>query len=1232
MLKRTILGLALYGFTTIFAAAQATQFLQAPQYPTGINPQAVAEGDFNNDGIPDIALTNSGGNTITILLGTGGGTFTAANCANCVTDSSPQGIAVGDFNQDGNLDIAVANSGSGTVSVYLGNGNGTFQAKTDLTTGGSPQGIVVGEFDGNSYPDIAVANPGTGGGVQIFVNNNGAFPTKPTQTLNAGNNPWAIAAGKINSTDANPALFVSDYGPVAQVLVFLANGNGTFQSGLPFTTVGAPIAIAVGYFNGTGSPLDVAVANVAVGSTPGNSVSIFTGNGSGGFTNSGSYTTANFPTGVAVGDFNGDGTLDLAVSAANGNVVTVLWGTGAGTFQGQINCGTGDVPYAILASSLTNNGVDDLVVANTQGNSVSVLMSNGNQTFQSRLDYNAGTNPKTVAVADFNGDGIPDLVLADSNCPNYPSCGVSKISLLLGNGDGSFQGPAYFSTGTDTDPRFIAVADFNGDGIPDLAVANYATGTVSIMLGNGNGTFQTHVDYPVGTTGFDTSSEPTSIAVGNFNGKYPDIVVTNYNDDSISVLTNSGNDSNGTPGLFDAAVNYTVGNGPISVAVGNFDGNKAPDLVVINEGGNDATILIGNVNSVTGLPNGTFTAQPTTTAVGGNPQSVVVQDFNNDGVPDLAVADFLTQQVSILLGNGNGTFQNAVTYAVGASPSAIAIGDFNGDGIPDLAVTSLPSASSPGNTVSLLLGKGNGTFAAPALFGAGYFSYSLAVGDFNGDGALDVAVANGNGNTASILLNTQGTKMTLKSSMAQPTYGQSITLASTIVVSVPTGLPAPTGKVTFWNGGTAIGSPQTLANGAVSVNTSSLPAGTNALTAVYSGDNNYQAHTVALTQSVLKGISTTSVTSSLSTAIPGEAVTFTATVNATQATGTVTFLDGTTTIGSGTLSVTASGAQATFSTSALAMGTHNITASYAGTSNISGSISSVLQQIIGQASTTVVLTSNPSTANLNQNVAFTATVSGAGGVPTGTVTFFNGTTQLGSSSLGGSAVATFSTTSLPAGTDNITASYSGDTNFLSSVSAVLGLAVNGPGFTITSTALTPGSVVPGSSASSMVTITTLGGLNLSAVSLSCAVAPSASPAATCSVGSITASGATTGTASLTFKSSGSQAALEMPVNHLPGNRGSNGLLAFSLVIPAILLGGVGFTKNGRKKLGHLCLLLALAGCMAHVGCGSGGSSGTTTTQTGNTGTPAGQYTVTVTGTATGVQNPPQPLSMAVTVQ
>jgi hypothetical protein len=586
-----------------------------------------------------------------------------------------------------------------------------------------------------------------------------------------------------------------------------------------------------------------------------------------------------------------------------------------------------------------------------------------------------------------------------------------------------------------------------------------------------------------------------------------------------------------------------VGNGPAAVATGYFDGNQTLDLVVINESDNDATILLGNGN-------GTFTAEATTLALGNNsnPVSVAVADLNGDGIPDLAVATQVSSQqgqVSILLGNGsggigNGTFQTPVAYSTGTSAATtLVIGDFNGDGIPDLALASASSGSTPGNLVSLLLGVANshgtasGTFGAPALFGAGYLSSSLVTGDFNLDGTLDLAVANGGSNAVSILLNTQGTTINFTSSSSQPTYGQSLTLTASVASSVSSGLPVPTGTVTFENGSTVIGTAQTLSGGQASVSTTTLPAGTNSLAAVYSGDPNYQAHTVLLSQTVQVATSSTSLASSVSSATPGQLVTFTATVNAPQPTGTVTFFDGANSIGTGTLSA----GQAAFSTTSLAVGTHNITAAYAGNSNISGSTSSILQEVIGNGSTTT------------------------------------------------------------------------------------------PGFTMQLSAFSPATVSPGSPTTAKITITASGGLSPSAVKLACSVAPSATPAATCSVGSISASN-TTGTATLTFTSAGPQAALA-----LPNRRGSNRLFAFGFIIPAILLGGAGFTKPGRKKLMHLCLLLALAGCMAHMACG-GGSSGSgsgTGTSTGNSGTPAGLYTVTVTGTASGVQSP-QPLSTPVTVQ
>ncbi len=810
--------------------------------------------------------------------------------------------------------------------------------------------------------------------------------------------------------------------------------------------------------------------------------------------------------------------------------------------------------------------------------------------------------------------------------------------MTLGNGDGSFQPPQYFPTGTATDPVYIVEADFNQDGVPDVAVANYATSTVSVFLGqrgpNNTFTFLTPATYPVGNSGLvNPVAEPTSIAVGDFNGDgYPDLAVTNYNENSVTILLNAGK---ANPGTFVSAPNCDgasqnacpVGAGPIDVAVGYFEGNQTLDLVVINETANNATILLGNGN-------GTFTPEPTPTAVGGNPLSVVVADLNGDGIPDLAVADFQTQQVSVLLGNGsngvgNGTFQTAVPYSTGANPSAVVVGDFNGDGIPDLALTSAPAGGNPGNQVSLLLGvpnaqgKASGTFTAPALFGAGYLSYSLVAGDFNLDGALDLAVANGGSNTVSILLNLQGTTINFAPSSKETTYGQSLTLTATVSASVSNGA-APTGTVTFENGSTIIGTAQNLSNGQASVSTTALPAGTNTLAAVYSGDSNYQPHTVYLSQPVSAASSTTSLISATNPAPPNSTVAFTASVISptTQPTGTVTFLNGSTSIGSSALN--ASG-QATLSTSSLAMGTSNISAVYAGNSNVTGSTSSILQQVVGKASTTTILTSNPTAANLNQSVTFTATVSGVGGVPTGTVTFFNGTTQLGNSTLNASGVATYSTSTLAAGTDNISASYAGDSNFLASNSSVMPLVVTAPNFSLTAKGLTPNSIAPGATATSMVTISAVGGLNPATVQLSCTVSPSATPAASCQVGSITVANGQ-GTATLTFKTAGPTSALLVPSD----NHGPNMLFAVGLVIPAVLLGGAGLTKPGRKKLMSFCLFLALAGCMAHMACGGGSSSSTTPPPSGNSGTPAGAYQVMVSGSASGIQSSiPTPLSVTV---
>jgi hypothetical protein len=364
--------------------------------------------------------------------------------------------------------------------------------------------------------------------------------------------------------------------------------------------------------------------------------------------------------------------------------------------------------------------------------------------------------------------------------------------------------------------------------------------------------------------------------------------------------------------------------------------------------------------------------------------------------------------------------------------------------------------------------------------------------------------------------------------------------------------------------------------------------------------------------------STAAVASSANPSEAGESVTFTATVTAQVTgtpTGTVTFSDGPTVLGQGTLT----SGTASFSTASLTFGSHSITASYSGDSSFTGSVSTSLSQIVQKANTTTTLSASPITANMNQSVTLTATVTpGTSGLPTGTVSFLDGTTQIGSSSLSGSGVATFSTSTLTAGTHAITAVYGGDGNFNGSTSSGANLVVTNSGFSLSSSALSPASVVPGGSARSTITIAPTGGFNSSTLNLSCSVAPRVSAAVTCSLGLISVTGGT-GSSTLTVRTNGPVAALKKESGFTK--------LALALLMPGLFVCGAGMGKSNRRRLLTAgFIFIVLTGCMLQTACVGTSSSGNSTTTPG---TPAGTYTVTVTGSAGGMQ---QTTSVSLTVQ
>src|SRR5215469_9392963 len=374
----------------------------------------------------------------------------------------------------------------------------------------------------------------------------------------------------------------------------------------------------------------------------------------------------------------------------------------------------------ILASDVAKAGTASVAVVNPIAGAASNTVFfevTRSTTFAAVMapSFLTDNEPASVAVGDFNGDGKLDLAVGGSTA-------ISVVSIYLGNGDGTFQPAVSYGSGSGFGS--VAIGDFNGDGKWDLAVTDSGNNNVSIFLGNGNGTFRTAVKHTVG-------SGPSSVAVADFNGDGKlDLAVANNGSGNVSILLGNGD------GTFRTAVDYGAGTGPSSVAIGDLNGDGKLDLAVTNSRSNNVSILLGNGD-------GSF-RRAVDYRVGASPNSVAVADFNVDGKLDLAVVNYGSGNVSILLGNGDGTFRTAVDYTVGSIPNSVVVADFNGDGKLDLAVASGNCCGSPPLTgpgiVSFLLGNGNGTFQPAVSFQSAQSALAATLGDFNRDGRLDLAV------------------------------------------------------------------------------------------------------------------------------------------------------------------------------------------------------------------------------------------------------------------------------------------------------------------------------------------------------------------------------------------------------------------------------------------------------------------------------------------------------------
>ncbi|CAF4049614.1 unnamed protein product, partial [Rotaria sordida] len=551
----------------------ASQF----SYSTGSdsNPHSLIAGDFNNDHRMDIAVANVGTHNIGVFLGLGNGVFTGQTTFS-TGPSRPWAITVGDFNNDNKLDIAIANYGTNNIGVILGYGNGNFSSPTTFSTGydSLPLSIAVGDFDNDNKLDIAVVNNVTNN-VGIFLGHgNGSFEDQmifTTVQYSTGDysQPSSVVIDDFNNDDKLDIAVANTNG--SNLGIFIGYGDGKFSTQMTYPTGSNsnPRSITVGDFNGDGQ-LDIAIVNERD-----RNIGVFLQYRNGTFMPQETYLDTSYyvPFSIISCDFDNDDRLDIAVAYRYINEITVLFGHGDGNFShGMIFTMYSQYqPFSITVGDFNNDDRFDIAVANElywYNNNVGVFLNYGNRTFSDQISNPTefGSYPRAVTVGDFNNDGKLDIAVANFQKPT--------IGIFIGNGDGNFSSPVIYAIAGEASPISLTACDFNNDSKLDIVVANSGLSNVAVFLGKSNGTFSSPQYYSTGN-----NSRPYSVATGDLNNDNRlDIVVANSGSNNIGIFL----------GLevitFTRKATYSTGLSmhPEYVAVYDLNNDTQLDIVVAN--------------------------------------------------------------------------------------------------------------------------------------------------------------------------------------------------------------------------------------------------------------------------------------------------------------------------------------------------------------------------------------------------------------------------------------------------------------------------------------------------------------------------------------------------------------------------------------------------------------------------------------------------------------------------
>lgn len=696
--------------------------LNQTPYNVGSSPAGLAAGDVNYDGHVELLVANSGGNTVGVLAQNRSHEKYEAQVTYAV-GQSPQGMAVGDLNNDGRQDVAVACSGTGALNVLLQKQDGTLAAAVSYQSGSGTRALAIGDFDFDGRDDIVTVNPADSTMTLFLQNATGALESKGT--FATGTNPFSIAAGDVNLDGRDEAVVANK--DSSTISVFVQERTSWMALSAVYNVGPGPVSVAVGDVNRDGLK-DVVVAGQTVGA-----IGILYQNASGGLASRVEFQTAGPPNSVAIGDLNFDGRLDIASSSADGNL-SVLWQRYNGNLTPHDDYRAGATPAAVVISDLNSDGKGDLAVANSGDSTVGVLrlrpFSPGK--LNAMTAYNVGQAPIGLARGDLNTDGLDDLLVGNALS--------GSVGALLQARTGQLNAQTSYSLGT---PLGVAVCDLDHDGRDDIVIADQGGTTQQLVTSYqmAAGDFSaTPVTYPVNLS----LGLVYIVACGDLNSDgWPDIAVTSANDgvypytepDEMFIFV-----QNGSTRRFDD--NFMIScPGPRGVAMGDVNSDGRNDLCVASSTSDEMWVYHQN-------PNGTLSYTPVKYVTDSGPHGLRIGDLNADGRNDVVVANWNANNVNVFLQGSSGTLGQKVAYGVVNSGVDVEIGDYDSDGLSDLAVSHYNTI----NSISVLNQTRQGTFSSYVTYASGQSSAYLASGDLNGDGKADLGVANQASNNIGLYL------------------------------------------------------------------------------------------------------------------------------------------------------------------------------------------------------------------------------------------------------------------------------------------------------------------------------------------------------------------------------------------------------------------------------------------------------------------------------------------------